>query len=253
MRVTRLIAVTTCIALWSCAAFGALSEVERGQMPRNLKDVEASEVTIGLIQNRRHAAIVVDKGTTESPNRVLLIARILSNGRIDPINTFPRTHMPWVEAQFKNDGLSLRSDTAHHGLWSTDYRFQMRDGILRLFEVEKQSMTLEERGKTNTATELWQGTLVDFASARIDYWAQTFDIDKPREHKRWLAALQRHSDGLQPIAAKSRSLPFKPRRLIALRDFDPEHFNIDFACHYFDHDLKFRNGCKALARVRSFK
>jgi len=243
MNANHLVLIAAAFIIWPSAAIGQEYDWIIPKLTEAIKDTDKQSVAKGQIEGQDYLAIQMDAGnhTPEGFKPVLVFARIRKNGSYEPFDVWQLPSLlSGLSVAIKNDSIYVRHETAHHGIYFTTYQFKLRSGSFQLFGIEKQSMTLDY----DDNRELWQGTSANLLTSKAIFWAQSFDMDNPREYKKWELALQKHKKGLPATEGKRKTVTIHPISPVELRKFDPYSFQEDFLCHTFDHNLRFHNYCK---------
>ncbi len=213
------------------------------KLPKSLEEVDTATFTVGTIGEQKYLAIHMNIGaeTQDGFKPALVFARIRKDKTYDPFEVIELPNLLDLSVQIKNESIYIRHDTAHHGIYSSTYQFKFQNGGFQLVGMERQSMT---SSGTEKNIDLWAGQSVNLLTSEAIYWAQAFDMDKPKERTEWEKALRRHAQGLPSTKGKTRTVKLRLGSRWDLEHFDPYNFDLKFLCHYFDHNLRFQNVCK---------
>jgi len=220
------------------------------KLPKNLDLVDRTTYSLGSIDRQDYLAMRVDMvdEAREGFKPVMIFARIGKDKTYAPFHVMALRNPAETSVQVRNESIYIRSETAHHGRYSSTYQFRLKNGAFRLVGMERQSITSSQSAGGGAATggniELWEGQSVNFLTAEAIYWAQAFDMDRAQDVKRWEMALKQHASGLSPTSSAKRKVRVSGVANVDLEHFDLDDFNSDFLCHYFDYRLKFRSSCK---------
>jgi hypothetical protein len=238
-----LLAFIGLLGLPALAAAGRYDAL-RDKLPADLSALDPSTYATGRIGAQRYLAIRVNAGDENDFRPVLVFARIGQGPRYEPFHVISSPNLASLRVQISHGSMTLRQDTAHHGVYAITYQFKPVRGHLELVGLERQSITPGQDADTQGPVELWEGVSVNFLSARATYWAKTFALDRPQAQQAWEQALQWHAAGRSPAVRQQRTVRFKPGRPVELEHFAPDAFNTDFLCHFFDFSLHFHSACQ---------
>ena len=144
--------------------------------------------------------------------------------------------------RIKNNSIYIKINTAHHGVYFSQYQFKKMSDVFYLIGVEEQSIipasfTLNSDNYEHSL-EIWEGLSVNFLLSKAECWLETFDLgkgEKGREWMQWRAALSKLDKGQRSTNSISRSISFKRENLVPLDGFDILNINYPFTCD-FDHN-----------------
>ena len=246
MSANHLALIATTFVIWASAAIGQEYDWIIPKLTEAIKDADEQSLARGSIEGQNYLAIQMDAGnqTVDGFKPVLVFARIKNDGSYDPFAVWKLPSLLGLNVAIKNNSIYVRQDTAHHGVYFSAYQFKLRRGSFQLVGIENQSITPATYAGIMKNLELWEGTSANLSTAKAIVWAQSFDMDNPREYKKWKLALQRHNKGLPATEGKRETVSIRPIAPVELRQFDPYTFREDFLCHAFDHNLRFHNHCK---------
>lgn len=245
MNANPLALIAAAFFIWTSTAIGQEYDWIIPKLTEAIKDADKQSVAKGQIEGQDYLAIQMDAGnqTAEGFKPVLVFARIRKNSSYEPFDVWELPSLLGLSVAIRNDSIYVRHDTAHHGVYFSTYQFKLRSGSFQLVGIENQSITPAAYAGIMKNRELWQGTSANLLTAKAIVWAQSFDMDNPREYRKWELALQKHNNGLPATEGKREKVTIRPIPPVELRQFDPYTFHEDFLCHAFDHNLRFHNYC----------
>lgn len=145
----------------------------------------------------------------------------------------------------KNNSLYIKINTAHHGVYFSQYQFKKKNDAFYLIGVEQQSIIptsfLLNSDNSEHSLEMWEGLSVNFLVSKAECWLETFDLEKGKKSKawkEWSVALRKLDKGQRSTNSINRTVTFKHENLVPLNEFDSFDINYPFTC-YFDHNKKF--------------
>ena len=246
MSTNHLALIALAFFTWSSVATGQEYDWIIPKLTEAVKDADKQFIAKGQIEGKRYLALKMDAGDQIASDfkPVLVFAHIRQNGSYEPFDVWQLPSLLELSVEIKNDSIYVRHDTAHHGVYFSTYQFKLRGGSFQLVGIENQSITPAAYAGIMKNRELWHGTSANLITEKAIVWAQSFDMDKPKEYKKWELALKKHNKGLPATEGKRKQVTIRPITPVKLRQFDPYTFNQDFLCHAFDHNLRFHSYCK---------
>lgn len=246
MSANHLTLIAATFVIWTSAAIGQEYDWIIPKLTEAIKDVDEQSIAKGPIEGQNYLAIQMDAGnqTRDGFKPVQVFARIKKDGSYEPFAVWKLPSLHGLSVAIKNDSIYVRQDTAHQGVYLSIYQFKLRSGSFQLVGIENQSIIHSSYALSMKNRELWEGTSANLLTATAIVWAQSFDMDNPREYKKLELALRRHDKGLPATEGKRENVSIRPSAPVELLQFDPFTFNEDFLCHAFDHNLRFHNYCK---------
>ena len=219
--------------------------------PYNAASTEILLKTEGEIDNEKYIITMFsDNQKNISPTIHFLKVNGKSLELIAVIDVYENTSS--YQFKINNNSLYIKTNTAHHGVYFSQYQFKKKNDGFYLVGVEAQSIspttfTLDSDNSEHSL-EMWDGLSVNFLTSKAECWLETFDLEsgeKSKAWKQWRAALTKLDKGKRSTNAISRTISFKRVNLEPLDKFDTYNINYPFTC-YFDHNKRFHGSATSI-------
>lgn len=215
-----------------------------------------ASMTQGIINGEKYVSILsfrTKKDSTDyNPTIVILVSRNGKYERVAEVN-LQQDNINAYTTSIKNNSIFIRNDTAHHGVYSSQYQFKKINDSFYLVGLEYQSMTPsiysvseeESNAPDYQEVEIWSGSSVNFFTSIMECWQQTFNVvtdEKSPDWKEYQSAHARFNKGQRATKGVTRQVSLPKRKLVPLDGFNlyPYDDFYDSSLCYFDYKNRFR-------------
>lgn len=159
-----------------------------------------------------------------SHNNEMFLSIETKQGRFEPVARVKLGNAPYPLIAIHDGVVSITTTQAHHGTYSTEYRFELRTGKFRLFSVR--DFSDDGNDDDTPSIETIRLLLIDFANRQEKIWIRQFKFGETIQpgdpaFDAWSRALSHYR--------KTSTLPFPSCATVKVQsnDFDLDGFDLD--------------------------
>jgi hypothetical protein len=177
-----------------------------------------------------------------SNNNEMFLSIETTQGRFEPVARIELGNAPYPLIAIHNGVVSITTTEAHHGTYSTEYRFKLRASKFRLISVRDFSDDDDDYGITSAETI--RLLLIDFSNHQAKIWIKQFKFGKTNQpgdpvFDAWSHVLSHYR--------KTSTLPFPSCATIKVpsNDFDLDGFDLDKLDQWLSTHARKKSNCQS--------